>query len=97
MRAEVALAAALICTPARAGCHKFSIWHYPWRQSCWVHSIRYEARPARPARPVTPLPPLKGDRDIPLPDVAFTPCPAASDEDAGRILLRARLGESHDR
>lgn len=77
-------------------CHRFARWYYPWPQQCGTHAVAYKRIYTGP--PDLPTPPVKDvNLEIPLPDVGFTPCPPMPDESAGRILLRATLGEAHER
>ena len=89
---SLALAIALLPAPAEA-CHRFSVWKYPWRQSCGFIPIpkigidkRSPLRVARNLAPTTSWP------EIPLP--ALEPIDwgqEADDEARGRIELRALL------
>jgi hypothetical protein len=94
MRNKGALIVGLICALGASdahACHRFARWHYPWPQQCGTRAYRpvvykriYEGPP--PAI----FPPVR-DIDMPLPDMEFVACPEASDEERGRILLRAAL------
>jgi hypothetical protein len=93
MRNKVALFAGLICALGASdaqACHRFSRWYYPWRQQCGTTAYRPIAYKRVYEPPQLPAPPVK-DIEIPLPDLEFSPCPPASDEATGRILLRATL------
>jgi hypothetical protein len=97
------LAAALLAamTTDAAACHRFSVWHYPWRQSCGVavkHQIRTisykfsrtrpKGAPALPDAPAMPLPSLaRADLDEPEADEAAR----------ARLLLRAALEAANER
>ena len=99
MRNKVAIFAGLICALGAGeahACHRFARWYYPWPQQCGARAYQQVAYRRTYLGP-PPIPPVKVI-EIPLPDMTFAPCPPASDEAAGRILLRAALtGEAHDR
>jgi hypothetical protein len=74
--------------PAHA-CHKFAYWGFPWPQRCGP-----EFRAADPPKRIyLGPPPIPEARpiEIPLPDMAFTECPAADEDTTGRMKLRALL------
>lgn len=88
MRGAIVPIVLALATPAQAHC--YSIWHYPWRQSCGATAlappmIRSRARIAV----VLPAPrPI----EIPLPsltDIDWGQLP--DDELRGRLMLRATL------
>jgi hypothetical protein len=81
--------------PAQA-CHKFAYWGFPWPQRC---GPEFKPAPIQKRIYLGP-PPIPEARpiDIPIPDMAFTECPAADDDTAGRVMLRAALeGTQHER
>lgn len=96
MRGRAALLAAIIgLTPpviptAFAGCHKYSVWNYPWPQRCPPPTERHHIIAA-----AFPLPPvLERPPDMPLPSLDGIdwgpPCP---EDVRARLLLRATLGD----
>jgi hypothetical protein len=93
VRLALALALTLAADPA-AACHRFSVWHYPWRQSC---NLRGGVVPAPKLRTIETAPGAVA-RDRGRPTVAL-PSLARGDLDAGEadepirahVLLRAAL------
>ena len=65
---RIALAAALLAamTTDAAACHRFSVWRYPWHQSCRVAgaTMREMAHaPQAPSRRVARITPAVGGQD----------------------------------
>lgn len=94
MRNKVALTAGLICafgvSEARAACHKFTIWNFPWRQSCPAFH-RMTALAPLPAPVLFKRAPAPREPEFPLPDLNFVPCDPAPEMMAGRLILKATL------
>jgi hypothetical protein len=97
-RAAIAvIAITLALEPAAAAkCHHFSIWKYPWRQSCRMtalapSSIRSRAR-------INVILPVPRPIEIPLPDLTNIDWGQLPDDDArGRLMLRATLQGKEDK
>ena len=96
----IALAAALLAASeptSAAACHRYSVWRYPWPQSCGVSSTiaRQAARRA----------PKVGHNDVVAKNPPAMPLPSLAQADlAGgeadeptraRVLLRAALEAAH--
>jgi hypothetical protein len=98
-----ALAAALLAatTTDAAACHRYSVWYYPWRQSCGGRASNGEAKfRLLPSRSVSiRLDPsisvsIRPNRPaMPLPSLARADLdePEADEPTRGRVLLRAAL------
>lgn len=90
MRGRAALLAAIIglSSPAFAGCHKYSIWKFPWPQRCPPAERRLIAGD------IVPLPPvLDRDPEIPLPSLDGIDWGSCPEDMRARLLLRAALGD----
>lgn len=86
IRLLVAVSLMGIADPALAGCHKFSIWHFPWPQRCAIFRV---AAPL--VVPVdVPLPPEK-ELDIPLPDLTPVDGSGIDEDTRAKLLLRGEL------
>lgn len=89
MRAAIVATVILTSNPAWAGCHRFSIWHYPWRQTCRVTPIipvAFEA-PLPEPRPI----------EIPIPSLTDIDWGSPPDDDTrGRLMLRTTLQPKDD-
>ena len=85
--------------PAAAGCHRYSVWHYPWPQRCGVrHQAAFVALAHhRPSRPVTPVKLPNFGIDIPLPALAKADCLGgeADENSRARLMLRAALENAY--
>ena len=90
----LALALALTSAPAEA-CHRFSVWNYPWRQSCGfipktVPKIGIDKR--SPLRVARNLATTTSRPEIPLPALEPIDWGQPADEEArGRLELKALL------
>jgi hypothetical protein len=61
--------------PAFAACHRYSVWAYPWPQSCRLtpdrpHHVSFNVSP--PVPPVPPAPPQAFDEDAARSDAINT-------------------------
>lgn len=75
----------LLCSGAPGysnSCHKFSIWHYPWPQTCGTKHLAYQANVS------FPLPPER-DADMALPDLPliWLNTSEPDDETRGKLML----------
>lgn len=63
-------------------CHKFSIWRYPWPQTCGTKHLAYQANVS------FPLPPER-DADMALPDLPliWLNTSEPDDETRGKLML----------
>lgn len=71
------------CSPsAVAACHKYSIWRYPWPQTCGTKHLAYQANVS------FPLPPER-DADMALPDLPliWLNTSEPDDETRGKLML----------
>jgi hypothetical protein len=80
--------------PAEA-CHRYSRWHYPWKQTCTVTALAPRTRLPH-ARIDVAAPPLKPASiavkkvDMPLPDLTAPQGGEPDEEMRMRLILRAR-------
>jgi len=87
---SIALAAVILAaTPVEAAaCHRYAIWHFPWRQRC-IEPARY-SRPGGPSavRPSFHLPRPDGR---PEPSVGLGDPTLTDEEVRARLMLRAAM------
>jgi hypothetical protein len=82
-----------------ASCHRYSVWRYPWAQSCGLYPTvaKQEARRASRVQILANSrkadPPLADGPAMPLPSLARTDLDGgeADEPTRGRLLLRAAM------
>jgi hypothetical protein len=70
----------------RSGCHKFSVWNYPYPQTCEAHHRLFRADV--PIQVTFPLPP---SRELDMPDLTADWGNEPDPETRGRLMLHALL------
>lgn len=79
---------------AAAKCHHFSIWKYPWRQSCRMTALAPPAIRSRSRIDVI----VPATREIPLPSLTDIDWGhPLDDEQRGRVMLRIMLQGKDDK
>ena len=91
--------------PAAAGCHRYSVWHYPWPQQCGSRTpLRFRSEaPFVALRKTIVMPdrndfaPDRNDFDISLPSLARADLDGgdADENSRARLLLRAAVEEAY--